>query len=90
MKGQSLLKEAEVREFVVENLFYGDNELVKEDTSFLEEGNTHSWSIVELARFLEETYNIKIENDELVPENIDSLQNIARFIDRKLDRDHVA
>jgi acyl carrier protein len=90
MKGQSFLKEAAVRDFVVENFFFGDNELLTEDTSFLEEGNIHSWSIVELATFLEETYNIKVGNDELVPENMDSLQNIARFIDRKINRDHVA
>ena len=76
---------SKVREFVVENFFLGDDALLKEDTSFLEEGNTHSWSIVELATFLEETYDIVIEDDELVPDNMDSLQNIARFIDRKLN-----
>lgn len=84
MKRQSFLKAATVREFVVDHFFFGDDEVLKEDTSFLEEGNTHSWSIVELATFLEQTYNTKIENDELIPENMDSLQNIAQFIDRKL------
>ena len=90
MKRQSFLEATSVREFVVENFFEGDDEFVKEDTSFLEEGNIHSWSIVSLASFLEEIYHIKIENDELIPENMDSLRNIDRFIDRKLNRDHVA
>jgi acyl carrier protein len=87
MGNQSFLKAAAVREFVIENFFVGDAELLKEDTSFLEEGNTYSWSIVELARFLEETYDIRIEDDEFIPENMDSLKNVTRFINRKLHSD---
>jgi acyl carrier protein len=85
MKGESFLKAAAIREFVVEKFFCGDDEIVKEDTSFLEEGHTYPWSIVELAMFLEKTYDITIEDDELVPKNLDSLQNIARLIDQKVN-----
>ncbi len=73
-----------VRHFVVENFLFGDGESLKEDTSFLEKGIIDSTGILELVMFLEETYNIKIEDDELIPENLDNLQNIARFIDRKV------
>ena len=72
-----------VREFVIENFFHGDDNSVQENTSFFEEGNVHSWSILELVKFLEGTYGIKIENDEIIPENLDNLQNISRFIDQK-------
>ena len=58
--------------------------MLEEDTSFLEEGIIDSTGILELVMFLEETYQIKIEDDELVPENMDKLQNIAQFLDRKL------
>lgn len=75
-----------VRKFVVDNFFFGIDEFLMEDTSFLEKGNLLAWSILELAMFLEETYDIIIDDVELTPENMDSLQNIARFIDRKLNR----
>jgi len=79
-----------VRRFVVENFLFGDGESLKEDTSFLENGIIDSTGILELITFLEETYNIKIEDDELIPENLDNLQNVARFIERKLNRSSVA
>ena len=72
-----------VRDFVVATFLFGDGESLKEDTSFMEEGIIDSTGMLELIMFLEETYNIKIEDDELVPENLDSLQNIAGFVGRK-------
>ena len=74
-----------VREFVVENFLFGDGESLKYDTSFMEEGIIDSTGILELVFFLEETYGLSVEDDELVPDNMDSLQNITRFIDQKLD-----
>ena len=72
-----------VREFVVENFLFGDGEALKDDTSFMEEGIIDSTGILELVFFLEETFSLSVEDDELVPDNMDSLQNIALFIDRK-------
>ncbi len=44
-----------VRNFVVENFLYGEDGMLKEDTSFLEEGVIDSTGILELIAFLEET-----------------------------------
>lgn len=74
-----------VREFVVENFLFGDGESLKEDTSFMGQSIIDSTGILELVMFLEDTYNIKVEDDELVPENLDNLSNISRFLKRKLD-----
>lgn len=74
-----------VRQFVVEKFLFGDRDGFQEETSFLEEGIIDSTGILELVMFLEETYGIKIEDEELVPENMDSLQSIARFLDDKLN-----
>jgi acyl carrier protein len=76
---------SKVREFIVENFLFGDGEVLKEDTSFMEEGIIDSTGILELVFFLEETFGISVEDDELVPENMDSLRSIAGFIDRKLN-----
>jgi acyl carrier protein len=76
---------AKVREFVLENFFFGDGEVLKYGTSFMEEGIIDSTGILELVFFIEETFGFSIEDDELIPENMDSLQNITGFIDRKLN-----
>ncbi len=74
---------SEIRDFVVKNFLFGDGASLKDDTSFLEEGIIDSTGILELIMFLEETYGIEIKDSELVPDNMDSLQNIARFVHRK-------
>jgi len=74
-----------VREFIVENFLFGDGQQLQDDTSFMESGIIDSTGILELITFLEEKYEIKIEDDELIPENLDNLQNVARFIDRKVE-----
>ena len=76
---------AKVREFVIENFLFGDGEVLKDDTSFMQEGIIDSTGILELVFFIEETFGFSVEDDELVPENMDSLQNIDRFIDQKLN-----
>ena len=72
-----------VRDFVVKNFLFGDGASLKDDTSFLEEGIIDSTGILELIMFLEETYGIEIKDSELVPDNMDSLQNIGRFVQNK-------
>ena len=81
---------SKVREFVVTNFLFGDGASLRDDTSFLEEGIIDSTGILELIMFLEETYGIKIEDSELVPDNMDSIQNITRFVQSKTGRSAVA
>lgn len=76
-----------VRKFIVDNFLFGNAKDLTDDTSFMEEGIIDSTGILELVFFLEETFGIRIEDEELIPENMDSLQNIARFVAWKLDRD---
>lgn len=73
-----------VREFVVDNFLFGDGSSLNEDTSFLAEGIVDSTGILELVFFLEETFGINVEDDELVPENMDNLRNIAAYVERRL------
>ena len=79
-----------VRNFIVENYLLGDGDLLEDDTSFIEEGIVDSTGILELVFFLEENFGIRIEDHELVPENMDSLQSIAGFIDCKLKERTIA
>lgn len=74
-----------VREFVVDNFLFGEEKGLANETSFLEKGIIDSTGILELVSFLEETYEIKVDDEELVPENLDSLANIDVFLRRKLN-----
>lgn len=73
-----------VRTFVVENCLFGEGDRLQEHTSFIQEGIIDSTGILELVFFLEETFHISIEDDELIPENMDSLHNIAAYVQQKL------
>ena len=73
-----------IREYIIDNFLFGEGSGLTDDTSFLTEGIIDSTGMLELIMFLEESFNISVEDDELVPENLDSLQNIARFLDQKL------
>ena len=74
----------QVRDYIVENFLFGDTSTqFSDEDSFMEKGILDSTGILEVITFLEETYGIKIEDDELVPENLDSIINIDRFVSRK-------
>lgn len=72
----------QVKEFFKEN-FMADMDSVKDSDSFLESGIIDSTGVLELVLFLEETYKIKVEDDEIIPENLDSLENIATYVTTK-------
>ena len=75
----------EIREFIVENFLFGEDNGLNDDTSFLDEGIIDSTGILELISFLEESYDISISEDELIPENLDCLKNIDKFLQYKMN-----
>lgn len=77
----------EIQRYIVENILFGDGEALKEDTSFQEHGIIDSLGFVELISFVEGKYKIKIKDEELVPENFDSLLKITRFVEGKLNKE---
>ena len=73
----------QVRSFIVETFLFGDDSSLQEDTSFIKNGIIDSTGVLELINFMEQTYKIKILDEELIPENLDSLKNIGHFLERK-------
>lgn len=73
-----------IKDFIVENFMFGSEEGLRDDTSFLDEGIIDSTGILELVDFLEERFSIQVEDEELVPENLDSLNNIETYLSRKV------
>lgn len=75
----------DIRAFVLTNFLFGQGgDTFKDDDSFLATGIIDSTGVLELVGFLEKHYDIHIENDELVPANLDSVNKAADFIRRKL------
>lgn len=73
-----------IRQFIFENFLFGESSNgLKDDDSFLDQGIIDSTGILELVAFLEEHFGINIEDEELVPENLDSVNNLVVFIDKK-------
>lgn len=73
-----------IRRFIFENFLFGEpDDSLGDKDSFLEKGVIDSTGILELVAFLEEGFGIKIEDEELIPENLDSVNNLVNFIERK-------
>lgn len=72
------------REFLISNFLFGDGSQLKDDTSFLEERIIDSTGILQILTFLEEEFAVRIQDDEILPENLDSLNNISAFLHNKL------
>ena len=77
---------SEIRHFIIENFLYGqDDNDVKDDVSFLEEGLIDSTGVLELVSFIEEKYGISVDDEELVPDNFDSIDKLSVFITSKMN-----
>jgi acyl carrier protein len=70
----------EIRTFIVSNFLYGDASSLKDDTSFLESGIIDSTGMLEIIMFLETTCGVKVAPEEMIPENLDSINRLVRFI----------
>ena len=76
---------SELREFVTENFLFGQEIALADDDSFLEQGIIDSTGVLELVTFVESRYQITIDDSELVPDNLDSIENLVRFIQAKCE-----
>ncbi len=73
-----------IRGYILENfLFTDDQSALSNSDSFLEKGLVDSTGILEIITFIEDDFNLSIEDDEMVPENLDSVENIIAFIAKK-------
>ncbi len=72
-----------IREFIIENFLFGDANGLEDDSSFLENGIIDSTGILELVTFLEDEFSITVEDEELIPENLDSIANVVQYLATK-------
>ena len=78
----------ELRKFVIDNYLFGRDVGFSDEDSFLEKRIIDSTGVLELVSFLESTYGIEVKDEELLPENLDSINNLARYLGGKLSISH--
>jgi acyl carrier protein len=74
----------ELRSFITENYLLGRDYNFEDSDSFFDHGIIDSIGILQLVTFLQEAYGVKVEDEELVPENLDSINAVSAYLCRKL------
>ena len=83
MKNEHQLR-SEIRQFVLNDLLMGDTTSMLDDgESFLETGTIDSSGVLEVVMFLEHNFQLKVQDRELLPENLDSVNRLVQFVMRK-------
>ncbi len=73
-----------IRDFILDNfLFTTDTSAVAPDDSLLDRGVVDSTGMLEIIMFIEDELGVKVADEEMIPENLDSVNNIARFVECK-------
>ena len=75
----------EIHQFIIDNFLFGEAETcLSNDDSLLDHGVIDSTGVLELVAFLEDKYEIQIPDSELVPTNLDSVNSMVQFVNRKV------
>jgi acyl carrier protein len=73
-----------IRLYIAENILYRSNGFpYSDDTSFLENGIVDSMNIMEIVMFIEEKYGVQVADEEIIPDNFDSIECLVKFIEMK-------
>jgi acyl carrier protein len=72
-----------VRAFVTSNFYVADPDTLKDTDSLLDSGVIDSTGVLEVIAFVEDTFGVTVDDAEMLPENLDSIERIARFVVRK-------
>lgn len=79
----------EIREFIVEAFLFGDeSEPFADDDSFMQNGVIDSTGVLEIVAFLEEKFAVRVADEEMIPDNLDSLDKLAAYVQRKKQKKH--
>ena len=78
----------QLKEFISSAYLFGDDSrMPSDDDSLLETGILDSTGVLELIEFLEETFEISVEDTETVPENLGSISGLTRYVLAKTGRE---
>jgi acyl carrier protein len=74
----------QLKDYIARNLLFSDNGFkYDDDASFLEEGIVDSIGVLELVAFVDESFGVEVEDHEVTPDNFDSVNKLAAYVQRK-------
>jgi acyl carrier protein len=79
-----------VRDYIRRNFLFGSDEQLGENESLLDRGIIDSTGAMELVTFIESHFGIEVSDQDLVPENLDSIAAITAFVSRALQNQNPA
>lgn len=74
---------AKVRAFVVSNFYVAVATALSDEASLLDQGVIDSTGVLEVVGFLEQEFGVQVADDEMVPDNLDSISRITAYVERK-------
>ena len=75
--------EQQIRDFIQENFLFGQANRLQDSDSFLDKGIVDSTGILELIAFVGQKYGIAVADEEMVPDNLDSIDKVSAYVRRK-------
>ena len=82
---QTTALELEIHKFIVDNFMFGQADGLRYDESLLQKGVIDSTGVLELVSFLQDNFNITVEDDEIVPTNLETINGIVTYVSKKLN-----
>ena len=74
----------QLKDYIARNLLFSDDGFkYDDDASFLEEGIVDSIGVLELVAFVDESFGVEVEDQEVTPDNFDSVNKLAAYVQRK-------
>lgn len=74
---------ARIRAFVTSNFYVAAGDVLSDEASLLDQGVIDSTGVLEVVGFLEETFGVQVADEDMVPDNLDSISRIAAYVERK-------
>ena len=82
-----MMIETQIRDYIARNLLFSTNGFgYSDEASFLEEGIVDSQGVMELVAFVEDTFQIKVDDQDIVPDNFDSVSKLSQYVRRKKEQ----
>ena len=76
--------QAQIRDHIAKNILFSDNGFTySDDASFLEEGIVDSLGVMDLILFIEEKFGVSVKDEDITPDNFDSVNKLAGYIQRQ-------
>jgi acyl carrier protein len=82
---QTIDIESEIYKFVVDNFMFGQAAGLADDESLLQRGVIDSTGVLELVSFLQDNFNITVEDNEIIPTNLETINGIVAYVNKKLN-----